>query len=94
MEGGLPSQGTEALRSHPRDREAPWEAEKQRLHAKIGELALEVDVSKKWFFTDLRGNEVGSGLPGILCLSRTQTWEARCLWLRLWPVWAGGKGAV
>ena len=41
------SQGTEALRSHPRDREAQWEAEKQRLHAKIGELALEVDVLKK-----------------------------------------------
>lgn len=28
-------------------REAQWEAEKQRLHAKIGELALEVDVLKK-----------------------------------------------
>lgn len=41
------SQGTEALRSHPRDREAQWEAEKTRLHAKIGELALEVDVLKK-----------------------------------------------
>jgi transposase-like protein len=41
------SQGTEALRSHPRDREAQWESEKQRLHAKIGELALEVDVLKK-----------------------------------------------
>ena len=41
------SQGTEALRSHPRDREAQWEAEKQRLQAKIGELALEVDVLKK-----------------------------------------------
>ena len=41
------SQGTEALRSHPRDREAQWEAEKQRLQAKVGELALEVDVLKK-----------------------------------------------
>jgi transposase-like protein len=41
------SQGTEALRSHPRDREAQWEAEKQRLQAKIGELTLEVDVLKK-----------------------------------------------
>jgi transposase-like protein len=41
------TQGTEALRSHPRDREAQWEAEKQRLQAKVGELALEVDVLKK-----------------------------------------------
>lgn len=41
------AQGTEALRSHPRDREAQWEAEKQRLQAKVGELALEVDVLKK-----------------------------------------------
>ena len=41
------AQGPEALRSHPRDREAQWEVEKQRLHAKIGELALEVDVLKK-----------------------------------------------
>ena len=41
------SQGTEALRSHPRDREAQWEAEKQRLQAKVGELALEVDILKK-----------------------------------------------
>jgi transposase-like protein len=41
------TQGTEALRSHPRVREAQWEAEKQRLQAKVGELALEVDVLKK-----------------------------------------------
>ncbi|WP_306590246.1 DUF1153 domain-containing protein [Geothrix sp. 21YS21S-4] len=41
------SQGTEALRTHPRDREAQWEAEKQRLQAKVGELALEVDILKK-----------------------------------------------
>lgn len=41
------AQGTEALRSHPRDREAQWEAEKVRLQAKIGELAVEIDVLKK-----------------------------------------------
>ena len=41
------TQGTEALRSHPRDREAQWGAKKQRLLAKVGELALEVDVLKK-----------------------------------------------
>lgn len=41
------SQGTEAVRSHPRDREAQWEAEKQRLQAKVGDPALEVDVLKK-----------------------------------------------
>jgi len=41
------SQGTEALRSHPRDREAQWEVEKTRLQAKIGELAIEIDVLKK-----------------------------------------------
>jgi transposase-like protein len=40
-------QGTEALRSHHRDREAQWEAEKKELHAKIGEMALHIDVLKK-----------------------------------------------
>jgi len=41
------SQGTEALRSHPRDREAQWEAEKKELHAKIGEMTLHIEVLKK-----------------------------------------------
>lgn len=52
-----------------------------------------LDHDSFWFFADLRGNEADSGLPGILCLSRTQTWEARCLWMRVWPGWADGKGA-
>lgn len=40
-------QGTEALRSHPRDLAAQHEAEKQQLLAKVGELTLHVDVLKK-----------------------------------------------
>ena len=28
-------------------REAQWDAERQQLHAKIGELALQLDVQKK-----------------------------------------------
>lgn len=40
-------QGTESLRSHPRDREAQFEAEKKELLAKIGELSLSVDILKK-----------------------------------------------
>jgi transposase-like protein len=41
------TQGTEALRSHPRDLAEQHEAEKQKLLAKVGELTLAVDVLKK-----------------------------------------------
>lgn len=40
------SQGTEALRSHPRDAEARHHAEKKELLAKIGELTMEKEVWK------------------------------------------------
>jgi transposase-like protein len=40
------SQGTEALRSHPRDAEARHKAEKKDLLAKIGELTMEKEVYK------------------------------------------------
>lgn len=40
------SQGTEALRSHPRDSEARHKAEKKELLAKIGELTMEKEVWK------------------------------------------------
>lgn len=39
--------GEEALRANPRDTEAQWDAERQQLQAKIGELALQLDVQKK-----------------------------------------------
>lgn len=39
--------GEEYLRARPRDVQAQHEAEKKDLHAKIGELALQVDVLKK-----------------------------------------------
>jgi transposase-like protein len=38
------SQGTEALRSHPRDVDAKHRAEKKELLAKIGELTMEKEV--------------------------------------------------
>lgn len=41
------AQGTEALRSHPRDRAAQQEAREQQLLAKVGELTLHVDILKK-----------------------------------------------
>ena len=41
------TQGTEGLRSHPRDLAEQHEAEKQKLLAKVGELTLAVDVFKK-----------------------------------------------
>lgn len=40
------SQGTEALRSHPRDVDAKHRAEKKDLFAKIGELTMEKEVYK------------------------------------------------
>ena len=39
--------GEEQLRANPRDQEAQWDAERKQLHAKIGELALQIDVQKK-----------------------------------------------
>jgi transposase-like protein len=39
--------GEERMRSRPRDLEAQFEAEKQTLHAKIGELTLMNDALKK-----------------------------------------------
>lgn len=41
------TQGTEALRSHPRDLTEQFEAEKKTLLAKVGELTLHVDLLKK-----------------------------------------------
>ena len=41
------SQGTEVLRSHPRDQEAQWEAREKDLLAKIGDLTMEKEVLKK-----------------------------------------------
>jgi transposase-like protein len=38
--------GEESLRSNPRERDERHEAEKNRLHAKIGELTLEFDAEK------------------------------------------------
>ena len=38
------SQGTEALRSHPRDTEALHKAEKKELLAKIGDLTMQIEV--------------------------------------------------
>jgi len=39
--------GEERLRAHPRDIAAQYAAEKKELHAKIGELSLEIDILKK-----------------------------------------------
>ena len=41
------TQGSEALRSHPRDQAAQFEAREQQLLAKVGELTLAVDILKK-----------------------------------------------
>jgi transposase-like protein len=41
------TQGTEALRSHPRDLTQQFEAREKTLLAKVGELTLHVDVLKK-----------------------------------------------
>jgi transposase-like protein len=40
------SQGTEALRSHPRDAEAKHRAEKKDLLAKIGDLTMQMEAYK------------------------------------------------
>lgn len=41
------TQGTEAMRSHPRDIQAQWDAKEKDLLAKVGELTLAVDILKK-----------------------------------------------
>lgn len=41
------TQGTEALRSHPRDLAQQFESERKTLLAKVGELTLHVDLLKK-----------------------------------------------
>jgi len=41
------TQGTEALRSHPRDLAEQFEAREKTLLAKVGELTLHVDILKK-----------------------------------------------
>ena len=41
------TQGTEVLRSHPRDMEAQWQAREKDLLAKIGDLTMEKEVLKK-----------------------------------------------
>lgn len=41
------TQGTEALRSHPRDLAQQFEAREKTLLAKVGELTLHVDILKK-----------------------------------------------
>ena len=41
------TQGTEALRSHPRDIQAQWDVKEKDLLAKVGELTLAVDILKK-----------------------------------------------
>ena len=40
------SQGTEALRSHPRDAEAQHKAREKELLAKIGDLTMQMEVYK------------------------------------------------
>ena len=40
------SQGTEGLRSHPRDADAKHRAEKKELLAKIGDLTMQMEVYK------------------------------------------------
>ena len=40
------SQGTEALRSHPRDAEAKHRSEKNDLLAKVGDLTMQMEAYK------------------------------------------------
>jgi transposase-like protein len=47
--------GEEALRCNPRERDEQHEVERKDLHAKIGELTLELDVEKKRVAAVLRG---------------------------------------
>jgi|SRR5688500_9468833 transposase-like protein len=54
------AQGTEGLRSHPRDLAEQHEAERQKLLAKVGELTLAVDVLKK--VHRLQGRDLPEGI--------------------------------
>ena len=54
------TQGTEGLRSHPRDLAEQHEAERQKLLAKVGELTLHVDVLKK--VHRLQGKDLPEGI--------------------------------
>lgn len=54
------TQGTEGLRSHPRDLAEQHEAERQKLLAKVGELTLHVDVLKK--VHRLQGRDLPEGI--------------------------------
>ena len=54
------AQGTEGLRSHPRDLTEQHEAEKKTLLAKVGELTLAVDVLKK--VHRLQGRDLPEGI--------------------------------
>ena len=50
-------QGAESrLRSNPKDAEQQFEAERQNLYAKIGQLTLERDAAKKQFTALTRGS--------------------------------------
>lgn len=54
------TQGTEGLRSHPRDLAEQHEADRQKLLAKVGELTLAVDVFKK--VHRLQGRDLPDGI--------------------------------
>jgi transposase-like protein len=55
------TQGTEALRSHPRDLAQQFEAREKTLLAKVGELILHVDILKK------AHRHQGKDLPEGIC---------------------------
>ena len=44
------------LKSNPKEAAEEWHNERRELHAKIGELTLEVDAAKKQLHTQLRAN--------------------------------------
>ena len=54
------SGGTEHLRAHPRDLEAQHQSESRDLHAKIGELTLEVDALKRGLRSQLKESQEGT----------------------------------
>lgn len=46
--------GQERLRCNPRETEQQFEAERSQLHAKIGQLTLEIDAAKKQLHAQLK----------------------------------------
>ncbi len=46
--------GQERMRCNPRDTEQQFDAERSQLHAKIGELTLEIDAAKKQLHAQLK----------------------------------------